>query len=159
MNTTTHEVRGGGIVTEGTLTRILSLLGGPVRMEIIRNLALGPRPVGQLAEETGQSIGLVSHNLRLLREANLVACTPRSRQRIYSLAPNVSVNYAQGMMDLRVHVAAEGNLALSIPTPTAKDLTALEEAPSPVSEQPSTPLQPPLGQGNLGPTSRLARGA
>ena len=36
MNTTTHEVR-GGIVTEGTLTRILSLLGGPVRMEIIRN--------------------------------------------------------------------------------------------------------------------------
>ena len=93
-------------------------------MEIIRNLALGPRPVGQLAEETGQSIGLVSHNLRLLREANLVACTPRSRQRIYSLAPNVSVNYAKGMMDLRVHVAAEGNLALSIPTPTAKDLTA-----------------------------------
>ena len=159
MNTTTQEVRGGGIVTEGTLTRILSLLGGPVRMEIIRNLALGPRPVGQLAEETGQSIGLVSHNLRLLREANLVACTPRSRQRIYSLASNVTVNYAQGMMDLRVHVAAEGNLALSIPTPETKE-PAVPETPS-VQSQPvaSNPLQSPMGRSNLEPTSRLARGA
>ncbi len=159
MNTTTQEVRGGGIVTEGTLTRILSLLGGPVRMEIIRNLALGPRPVGQLAEETGQSIGLVSHNLRLLREANLVACTPRSRQRIYSLAPNVSVNYAQGMMDLRVHVAAEGNLALSIPTPIAKDLTDSEPITPAHQPERSNPLQTPLGRSGLEPTSRLARGA
>ena len=128
-------------------------------MEIIRNLALGPRPVGQLAEETGQSIGLVSHNLRLLREASLVACTPRSRQRIYSLAPNVTVNYAQGMMDLRVHVAAEGNLALSIPTPVSKEPAVPETPPTRIQPEASNPLQSPLGRSNLEPTSRLARGA
>lgn len=159
MNTTTQEVRGRGIVTESTLTRILSLLGGPVRMEIIRNLALGPRPVGQLAEETGQSIGLVSHNLRLLREANLVACTPRSRQRIYSLAPNVTVNYDQGMMDLKVHAAAEGNLALSIPSPVSKEPVVPETPPVHVQSERSNPLQSPLGRTTLEPTNRLARGA
>lgn len=165
MNMTTQQVRGGGIVTEGTLTRILSLLGGPVRMEIIRNLALGPRPVGQLAQETGQSIGLISHNLRLLREANLVACTPRSRQRIYSLAPNVTVNYAKGMMDLRVHAAAEGNLALSIPTPLATESnespTASAKGGAGLSSEMdcSNPLPGLGGSGGIETTSRLAKGA
>ena len=128
MNTSTHDVCGGGTVNQGNLTRILSLLGGPVRMEIIRYLALGPRPVGQLAEETGQSIGLVSHNLRLLREAEMVACTPRSRQRIYSLASNIRLRYGEQSLDLSVHVAAEGSLTLSIPAPEA---SKAENKPNP----------------------------
>ena len=117
MNSQLNAQGGGGLVEQGNLTRILSLLGGPVRMEIIRYLALGPRSVGTLAEEAGQSIGLVSHNLRLLREAGLVACTPRSRQRIYSLASGIRVRYGQDTLDLSVHVAAEGSLTLSVPAP------------------------------------------
>ena len=143
MNTSTNGVSGGEIVNQGNLTRILSLLGGPVRMEIIRYLALGPRPVGQLAEETGQSIGLVSHNLRLLREAQLVACTPRSRQRIYSLAANIRVRYGEQSLDLSVHVASEGSLTLSIPAPGA-------------SATGTQPEQPPI-QVNSGLTDKLDR--
>ena len=155
MNTSINGVSGGETVNQGNLTRILSLLGGPVRMEIIRHLALGPRPVGQLAEETGQSIGLVSHNLRLLREAQLVACTPRSRQRIYSLAPKIRVRYGEQTLDLSVHVASEGSLTLSIPAP---GVSATQ------SEAPAVQVNPGLTEqldrsGAVDAPNQLARGA
>ena len=115
-------IGGEGMSHAGMLTRTLSLLGGPVRMEIIRHLAAGPRPVGQLAEETGQSIGIVSHNLRLLREADLVSCTPKSRQRIYSLAPGIRVRHQDRMLDLGFSIAEEGHVTLSLPLPTSAEV-------------------------------------
>ncbi|MCH2134361.1 MAG: metalloregulator ArsR/SmtB family transcription factor [Phycisphaerales bacterium] len=155
MSMCSNGIGGGGIVNQGSLTRVLSLLGGPVRLEIIRYLALGPRPVGQLAEETGQSIGLVSHNLRLLREANLVACTPRSRQRIYSLASSIRVRYGDQSLDLSVQAAAEGSLTLSVPAPA---LSPAEPAPATIQVNPGLTEQ--LDQsGALEAPDRLAKGA
>ena len=156
MNTSTNSICGGESVNQGNLTRILSLLGGPVRMEIIRHLALGPRPVGQLAEETGQSIGLVSHNLRLLREAHLVDCTPRSRQRIYSLASNIRLRYGEQSLDLSVHVAAEGSLTLSIPAPASTKSHDNEHAPV---IQVTPGLNEKLDQNSNLPPNQLAKGA
>ncbi len=156
MNMSTNGICGGGTVNQGNLTRILSLLGGPVRMEIIRYLALGPRPVGQLAEETGQSIGLVSHNLRLLREAEMVACTPRSRQRIYSLSPNIRLRYGSESLDLSVHVASEGSLTLSIPAPGINSSEEIEQNP-PV--QVAQGLTEQLDRNTLDVSNQLAKGA
>ena len=157
MHTYTNGTSGGGIDRNGSLTRVLSLLGGPVRMEIIRFLSLGPRAVGQLAEETGQSIGLVSHNLRLLREADMVSCTPRSRQRIYSLAPNIRIRYGEQTIDLSVQVANEGSLTLSIQAPAA-------DIPQPAitgGVQVASGLTEQLDQSGVldTPSDRLARGA
>ena len=156
MNMSTNGTCGGETMNQGNLTRILSLLGGPVRMEIIRYLALGPRPVGQLAEETGQSIGLVSHNLRLLREAEMVACTPRSRQRIYSLAPNIRIRYGSQSLDLSVHVASEGSLTLSIPAPGAGIQAENDQSP-PI--QVASGLTEQLDRNSLDAPNHLARGA
>ena len=151
MQTQAHGIGGEGNKQGSQLTRTLSLLGGPVRMEIIRHLATGPRPVGQLAEETGQSIGLVSHNLRLLREADLVSCTPRSRQRIYSLAPSIRVRQQNRTLDLAVSIEGEGQLTLSLPAPALID---------PPSVQVNPGLTEKLDQGvNLDAGGSLARGA
>ncbi|MCH2153539.1 MAG: ArsR family transcriptional regulator [Phycisphaerales bacterium] len=157
MHTYTNGTSGGGIESNGSLTRVLSLLGGPVRMEIIRYLSMGPRAVGQLAEETGQSIGLVSHNLRLLREADMVACTPRSRQRIYSLAPNIRIRYGSETIDLSVQVANEGSLTLSIQAPEIN--TANPATPGGV--QVASGLTDQLDQSGVleSPSDQLARGA
>ena len=157
MHTYTNGTSGGGIDRNGSLTRVLSLLGGPVRMEIIRFLSMGPRAVGQLAEETGQSIGLVSHNLRLLREADMVACTPRSRQRIYSLAPNIRIRYGEHTIDLSVQVANQGSLTLSIQAPELN-------VPKPVAAgdvQVAPGLTEKLDQSGIleSPSDHLARGA
>jgi hypothetical protein len=126
-------------------------------MEIIRFLSLGPRAVGQLAEETGQSIGLVSHNLRLLREADMVACTPRSRQRIYSLAPNIRIRYGEQTIDLSVQVANEGSLTLSIQAPAAD----IQQPAITGGVQVASGLTEQLDQSGVldTPSDRLARGA
>jgi len=126
-------------------------------MEIIRFLSMGPRAVGQLAEETGQSIGLVSHNLRLLREADMVACTPRSRQRIYSLAPNIRIRYGEQTIDLSVQVANEGSLTLSIQAPGAD----IQQPATTGGVQVASGLNEQLDQSGVleTPSDQLARGA
>jgi DNA-binding transcriptional ArsR family regulator len=71
--------------------RLLSLLGGRIRLAILRTLAQGPSNVGGISRRVGASIGLVSHNLRQLRDAGLVTRYARARERIYDLSPLTAV--------------------------------------------------------------------
>ena len=71
--------------------RLLSLLGGRIRLAILRTLAQGPSHVGGISRRVGASIGLVSHNLRQLRDAGLVTRHARARERIYDLCPATAV--------------------------------------------------------------------
>ena len=59
----------------------------PARREILDLLIDGPRPVGELVEETGLSQPNTSRHLRILREAGLVDVNPRGQQRLYGLHP------------------------------------------------------------------------
>jgi len=65
----------------------LGLLAGDVRLRMLRWLAAEPTSVSQLAARCGVSIALVSHNLRRLHAAGLVAMDVRARQHIYRLHP------------------------------------------------------------------------
>ena len=88
----------------------LNLLGGAVRLQLLRLLANGPHCVGDAAERLGIGLSLASHNLRKLEEAGLVVATRRERQRIYQL-------------DGTMAAAGPDGLRLEIPLPPGWTLT------------------------------------
>src|ERR1700754_3046411 len=57
------------------------------RREILDLLTAGPRPVGEIAGETGLSQPNASRHLRILREAGLVEPRVEGQRRIYELRP------------------------------------------------------------------------
>ncbi|MCH2162394.1 MAG: winged helix-turn-helix domain-containing protein [Phycisphaerales bacterium] len=76
-----------------SLDKLLTLLGGTVRLALIRELLMERKSVSSLADAVGQSIGLVSHNLKLLRDQGFVVSTPAARHRYYSLSPRILVEH------------------------------------------------------------------
>jgi len=68
-------------------TTVFQLLGEPSRQAIVELLLEGERPVGELVAILDQSQPAVSKQLRLLREAGLVACRSEGRRRLYRLRP------------------------------------------------------------------------
>ena len=69
------------------LSRLFSALGDPTRLTILRALAEAEDPlcVSDLAVKADLSISAVSHQLRLLRDRNLVASRRNGRSIRYSL--------------------------------------------------------------------------
>src|SRR5690625_2072608 len=55
-----------------TLSATFRLVGDPSRLRILLHCLSGPKAVNQIAEDLELSQSLVSHHLRLLREARLV---------------------------------------------------------------------------------------
>lgn len=68
------------------LVEALHLLGHPLRLNLLTQLARGPLAVGQLAASTGQSLSVISQQLALLRKAGLVQGRREIKQVFYSLA-------------------------------------------------------------------------
>ena len=62
-------------------------LAEPRRREILEVLRDGPRPVGELVEQTGLSQPGTSKHLRVLREAGLVRVQRDAQRRVYALEP------------------------------------------------------------------------
>ncbi len=65
---------------------IFSALADPTRLKVLSALAAGPMCVCDLAEVTGVSQSAVSHQLRVLRDRDLVAFTRDGRRAVYRLA-------------------------------------------------------------------------
>tara|TARA_Y100000589_G_scaffold104192_1_gene98514 strand:+ start:33278 stop:33715 length:438 start_codon:yes stop_codon:yes gene_type:complete len=129
MNLSTNHAQQRPMPDEPIRTdKLLSLLGGNVRFELIRHLAAGPQSVSSLAEKLDQSIGLVSHNLRLLRQHQLVAVKPNARQRIYSLSPSIRCEPCENRVRLVFTLPSMDKVALDIPLPT--DSTSSDPVPS-----------------------------
>ena len=59
----------------------------PTRREILRLLAEGPRPAGELVRAFEISQPAISRHLRVLRDAGLVGTTVSGRERVYALQP------------------------------------------------------------------------
>ena len=64
---------------------LFKVLGAPVRLAIVVELARAPRSVQQLADALHVRQPLVSQHLRVLRSARLVTADRRDRQRLYRL--------------------------------------------------------------------------
>lgn len=56
----------------------------PGRLEILDMVMQGPKPVEQLAAETGMSVGTVSHHLQILKQSGIVASRKDGRYVVYS---------------------------------------------------------------------------
>ena len=68
----------------------LKVLADATRLEVLRQLMAGPRHVGRLNESLGIEQSLLSHHLRVLREAGLVRAERDGKAVLYRLAPSVS---------------------------------------------------------------------
>ena len=64
---------------------LFKVLGAPVRLAIVVELARAPRSVQQLADALHVRQPLVSQHLRVLRSARLVTADHRDRHRLYRL--------------------------------------------------------------------------
>jgi DNA-binding transcriptional ArsR family regulator len=78
---------------------LLSALAAPERLQIVRLLREGPRSVGEIAAELKMALVNASHHLGVLRHAGLVRNRKQGRHVIYSLAPNLLQEEAEGQCE------------------------------------------------------------
>jgi len=67
------------------MTSAFEVVAEPARRALLDLLVIGPRPVGELAEQAGLSQPNTSRHLRIMREAGLVESHVAGRQRLYGL--------------------------------------------------------------------------
>lgn len=89
-----------------TLSETFRLLGDPSRLRILLYCMDGPKAVNQIAERLGLSQSLVSHHLRLLRDARLVAGRRRAKQIFYELADQ---HVSHVLLDMAEHVGEDSD--------------------------------------------------
>ena len=66
------------------LAVLLRVLSEPNRLKTLRLLADGPKCVCELKKDLRIPQNLVSHHLRVLKDANLVQCCPCGKEHHYS---------------------------------------------------------------------------
>lgn len=85
---------------EDALIRLFSALASPLRASIVHRLISGPTDVGTLVELLRSSQPLVSHHLRILRDAHLVEGVRVGRRTEYRL---VDEHVAHIFLDAHTH--------------------------------------------------------
>jgi len=78
----------------------LKVLGEPLRWEIVRRLAVEDLCTCHLVEELGAAQPLVSHHLRVLREAGIVRTEPCGSFTYYILERDVLSALGAGIAEL-----------------------------------------------------------
>jgi DNA-binding transcriptional ArsR family regulator len=68
---------------------LLKILSDQTRLDVIRQLMAGPRHVNQINAELGLDQSLLSHHLKIMREAGLVESERDGKAVMYRLAPHV----------------------------------------------------------------------
>jgi ArsR family transcriptional regulator len=74
----------------------LKVLADETRLAVMRQLLAGPRHVGALNEVIPVQQSLLSHHLKVLREAGLVVAERDGKAVLYRLAPGVETNHRAG---------------------------------------------------------------
>jgi DNA-binding transcriptional ArsR family regulator len=85
-----------------TIVQTYRLLGDTTRLRILLACLQGPLPVNEIARRTDASQSLVSHHLRLLRDARLVRGTRQNKQVLYQ-ADDEHIRHM--LVDMMEHVA------------------------------------------------------
>jgi len=78
----------------------LKVLADDTRFRVIQELVSGPRTVSALGKVLGTEQSLLSHHLRVLRDAGLVVSRRRGKHSFYSLATDVWDAADPGMLKL-----------------------------------------------------------
>ncbi|MEU6775712.1 metalloregulator ArsR/SmtB family transcription factor [Streptomyces sp. NPDC046759] len=87
----------------------LQALATPSRLLILARLREGPLPATELAAEVGMEQSACSHQLRLLRNLDLVVGTRKGRSVVYSLYDN----HVAELLDQALHHVEHLRLGLS----------------------------------------------
>lgn len=74
--------------TESCAAR-LKVLADDTRLAVLQQLLHGPKHVGEINESLHLEQSLLSHHLKVLREAELVRAERDGKSVLYSLAPDV----------------------------------------------------------------------
>lgn len=77
------------LTTQAGCARLLKALADASRLAIVRQLLDGPKHVGEINAMLGLEQTLLSHHLRVLREAGLVNSRRDGKAVLYSLAPDL----------------------------------------------------------------------
>jgi ArsR family transcriptional regulator, arsenate/arsenite/antimonite-responsive transcriptional repressor len=81
---------------------LLRALADPTRLRVVALLGAGPRCVCDLQGGIDVPANLLSHHLKVLREAGLIDGTRRGRWIDYRLQPDALAAVERGLADLRV---------------------------------------------------------
>ena len=84
---------------------VLSALAEPRRAQIVRLLEATYRSQRDLVEELGMSQPLVSHHLKVLRDAGLITSTVCERVTVYLLRPSTLGILADRLAGMAAHAA------------------------------------------------------
>ena len=72
----------------------LKVLSDATRLAVLEILMSGPKHVGQINEHLEIEQSLLSHHLKVLREAGLVTSTRDGKAVLYELTPGVATEHA-----------------------------------------------------------------
>lgn len=78
----------------------LKVLADETRLAVIASLMQSPRHVGELVDLLDVEQSLMSHHLRILRDAGLVQATRDGKAVLYRLAPSISTTPEGQAIDL-----------------------------------------------------------
>lgn len=81
-----HPRRQGEVPTPEQVAEFFRVLGDGTRVRLLMLLADGEKRVSTLSEEVGMSLSAVSHQLRILRGASLIAARREGKAVFYRLA-------------------------------------------------------------------------
>lgn len=70
------------------LTKNIKILGDTSRLKIIMFLFDGEKCVGEISEKVGLSQSATSHQLRILKDSNILKCKKEGNLIYYSIADN-----------------------------------------------------------------------
>ncbi len=79
----------------------LKAMADPTRLAVLRRLLDGPRNVTQLCGLLGVDQSLLSHHLRVLRDAELVVGEREGKAVRYRIAPGVGLDDEERAIDLK----------------------------------------------------------
>jgi ArsR family transcriptional regulator len=83
--------RSNGELASAECVERLRILADPTRLQVLRELADGALHVGDLNERIPIAQNLLSHHLRVLREAGLVSATRDGKCVLYALGADARV--------------------------------------------------------------------
>ena len=92
-----HVKRADGVMQEAAT--LFSALGDTSRLRLMELLFDGPHCVSELAEETGQSMSIISQRLKILHQARLVEKRREGKHIYYSLSDDHIVHLLKNAFD------------------------------------------------------------
>ncbi len=110
----------GQVVPCAAMRELMLITAGGVRLEILRSLMKEAKDVSTLADDLELGLSMVSGNLRLLRDNDLVEVERIKKNRIYSMSDRMKGDFNGRFIRLRIRSEEGEWLAMRLLLPTRR---------------------------------------